>query len=149
MPKHSNLKQQSFSYLSWYQWVRNLGSSCLDSSGLGSLMWLQSDAGWGCMHIKDWLGGTFKMAHAHGWWLMSTATGAVDLNTCMWPLHQEGLRVIRLCRWQMAFPRDRDGKFLACDELASEVVCPGFHCILLVEEVFWLHQPIQTKGEQT
>lgn len=45
IPKLSNLKQQSFSYLSWYHWVKNLGSSCQECSHLDCLMWLKCDRG--------------------------------------------------------------------------------------------------------
>lgn len=40
IPPLSNLKQQSFSYLLWYQLVRNLESAHMGSSGLEFLMWL-------------------------------------------------------------------------------------------------------------
>ena len=119
-PKLSSLKQPFLTILV----IRNLGNAQPESSSLGSLTWLLSDAGWGCRRIKAWWGWTFKMVHARGWQLMPAATWD-QLNTYTWPLQHEGLSVVRLM-WQMSFPREPWGNLMAFGEPASEAVSHHF-----------------------
>ena len=61
-------------------WIRNLGRVLLDSSYLGSVMWLQADVSWSCSHLKAKLGWTFKMAiHMVNSWLLEGSSTETQL----------------------------------------------------------------------
>lgn len=77
-------------------WVSNSGRACLSSSGLESLMWLQSDASWGFSHLKAQMGWMSKMAHRAGidasCWLGAQLGPKTRALTC-------GLSRMAISRW--------------------------------------------------